>query len=106
MTPLCMATGVITWLIIYMTRTSLMRTLGNLLTLDRGTHRVYGLHMNNTDIMNNIIPFTHMTAAPHPAAMAAAQLLMINDCLGDLDGAIAIIKSCIPPDEDDSSSIA
>ena len=53
--------------------------------------------------MNNIVPFTHMTATPHPAAMAAAQLLMINGCLDDLDSALAIFIAMADGEEDDSS---
>ena len=57
--------------------------------------------MNNTTAMNNIKPFTHMTATPHPAAMAAAQLLLMNGCLDDLDSALAIFIN-MAEGEDDS----
>ena len=60
--------------------------------------------MNDTTAMNNIIPFTHMTTAPHGAAMAAAQLLLMNDCLGDLESALAIFKAMMEGDEPPSAA--
>lgn len=53
---------------------------------------------------NSIAPFKSSPPekAIHGAAMAAAQLLLMNDCLGDLDAALAIFAAMAEESEEDS----